>query len=69
MKSKIPKKKAVKNMSKRSCGYWNCGYELRRAWLSKKFGFPEKKEAYEALKIREHLEWVSRPMVQVHQRG
>ncbi len=37
-------------MSKRSCGYWNCGYELRRNWVSKKFGFSEKKEAYEALR-------------------
>jgi hypothetical protein len=50
MKAKISKKKAVRTMSKRSCGCWGCGYELRRNWVSKKFGFPEKKEAYEALK-------------------
>ena len=50
MKAKISKKKAAKTMSKRSCGYWNCGYELRRNWVSKKFGFSEKKEAYEALR-------------------
>jgi len=45
MKAKIPKKKAVKSMKKRSCGCWTCGYELRRNWISKRFGFPEKKEA------------------------
>jgi len=50
MKTKIPKKKAIRTMNKRYCGYWNCGYELRRDWVSKKFGFPEKKEAYDTLK-------------------
>lgn len=50
MKPKISKKKAAKTMSKRSCGCWGCGYELRRTWVSKKFGFPEKKEAYDMLK-------------------
>src|ERR1700730_18177898 len=50
MKPKISKKRAAKNMSRRSCGYWNCSYELRRKWVSKKFGCSEKKEAYDTLK-------------------
>ncbi len=50
MKAKISKKKAAKTMRKRYCGCWSCGYELRRAWVSKKFESSEKKEAYDILK-------------------
>jgi hypothetical protein len=48
MKSKVSKKKSVKALNKRFSGYWNSSYELRRNWISKKLGSPEKKEAYDA---------------------
>ncbi|MBF8263940.1 MAG: hypothetical protein HW387_1605 [Parachlamydiales bacterium] len=50
MKSKVSKKKTVKALNKRFSGYWNSGYELRRDWMSKKFGSPENKEANDALR-------------------